>query len=324
MRCDTALRVKCLASFTVVFAAWLAAAAGASAQVGKAKLPEGTKVHRNLEYVMGGHERQKLDLYLPEKADSPLPVIVWIHGGAWSGGSWSNPGQALAFVGQGYAVASIGHRFSQHAVFPAQIEDCKAAVRWLRANAKTYGLDPDHIGVWGASSGGHLAALLGTTGGVKDLEGTGGNAGQSSRVQAVVDFFGPTDFLQMDAHAVKGAKLKHDSPISPESKLIGGAIQQNVEKVKRTNPIHYVSKDAPPFLIAHGERDPLVPCHQSELLHEALKQAGIEVTYHKIPGAGHGGKEFGTEEMQAAIQAFFDKHLKGRHDGKAKTPPQAR
>jgi acetyl esterase/lipase len=307
-----------------ILAVWLTAVAGDSAQFGKAKVPEGTKVHRNLEYVQGGHERQRLDLYLSEKADAPLPVIVWIHGGAWTGGSWSNPGQALAFVKKGYAVASIGHRFSQHATFPAQIEDCKAAVRWLRANAKTYGLDPNHIGAWGASSGGHLAALLGTTDGVKDLEGMGGNAEQSSRVQAVVDFFGPTDFLQMDAHAVQGAKLKHDPPNSPESRLVGGAIQQNVEKVKRANPITYVTKDAPPFLIAHGERDALVPCHQSELLHEALKRAGVEVTFTKIPGAGHGGKEFGTETMQAAIQTFFDKHLKARPDGKAKAPPPPR
>jgi acetyl esterase/lipase len=308
----------------VVLAVLFAVAAVPATQSGKFKLPEGTKVHRNLEYVKGGHERQKLDLYLPAKADGPLPVIVWIHGGAWTGGSWSNPGQALAFVGKGYALASIGHRFSQHAVFPAQIEDCKAAIRWLRANYRTYGLDPEHIGVWGASSGGHLAALLGTTGAVKDLEGAGGNAEQSSRVQAVVDFFGPTDFLQMDAHALKGSNFKHDPPNSPESRLIGGAIQQNVEKVKRANPITYVTKDAPPFLIVHGEQDPLVPCHQCELLHEALKRAGVEVSFHKIPGAGHGGKEFGTEKMQAAIQEFFDKHLKARPDGKAKTPPQPR
>src|SRR5262249_2990270 len=158
-----------------------------------------------------------------------------------------------------------------------------------RANAKMYGLDPEHIGVWGASSGGHLAALLGTTGGVKELEGKGGNAEQSSRVQAVVDFFGPTDFLQMDAPAPQGPFFEHEPPNSPESRLIGGAIQKNVEKVKRANPIQYVTKDAPPFLIAHGERDPLVPCHQSELLHEALKRVGVEVTFHKIPGAGHGG-----------------------------------
>jgi acetyl esterase/lipase len=287
-------------------------AAPAVAQMRLPKLPEGTKVHRNLEYVKGGHERQKLDLYLPAKTDAPVPVIVWIHGGAWTGGSKEMPGQALAFLAKGYAVASIGYRLSQHAIFSAQIEDCKAAIRWLRANASTYQLDGAHIGVWGASSGGHLAALLGTTAGAKELEGTGGNAEQSSRVQSVVDFFGPTDFLQMDAHAVKGAMLKHNSANSPESRLIGGAIQQNIDSVHRADPIHYVSKDAPPFFIAHGEQDPLVPCNQSELLYEALRKAGVEVTLQKIPDAGHGGREFSTDKMQATVQQFLDKYLKAK------------
>ena len=161
----------------------------------KPVLPPGTQVHRDLEYVAGGHARNKLDLYLPAKADHPLPVIVWIHGGGWLAGSKEGC-PAVPFVGKGYAVASINYRFSQHALFPAQIEDCKAAIRWLRANAKKYDLDASHVGVWGASAGGHLVALLGTTGGVKELEGNGGNLDQSSRVQCVVDWFGPTDFSQ--------------------------------------------------------------------------------------------------------------------------------
>jgi acetyl esterase/lipase len=215
---------------------------------------------------------------------------------------------ALPLVTRGYAVASINHRFSQHAAFPAQIEDCKAAVRWLRANAKAHNLDPDRIGVWGASSGGHLVALLGTSGGVKELEGSGENSDQSSRVQAVVDFFGPTDFLQMDAHAVPGAFLKHDPADSPESKLIGGAIQENTEKAGRANPVRYVTKESPPFLIVHGENDPLVPIHQSQLLYDALKQAKVDVTFYRIAGAGHGSPEFNTAMMQAAVHAFFDRH----------------
>jgi acetyl esterase/lipase len=299
-------------------------AAPAAAQVRARGLPEGTSVARGLEYVKGGHERQRLDLYLPAKTDAPVPVIVWIHGGAWSGGSKDYPGDAVSFVGKGYAVASIGYRLSQHAIFPAQIEDCKAAVRWLRANAKTNNLDPDHIAVWGASAGGHLAALVGVTGNVKDFDGKDSNADQSSRVQAVVDFFGPTDFLQMDAHALKGAFLKHDPANSPESRLIGGAIQQNVEKVTRANPIHYVSKDAPPFLIAHGEQDPLVPCHQSELLFNALKKAGIEVTLQKIPAAGHGGREFSADKLQNTVHEFLDKHLRDRTTDKASIPAQDR
>jgi acetyl esterase/lipase len=216
-------------------------------------------------------------------------------------------------------VACINYRLSQHAIFPAQIEDCKAAIRWLRANAKMYNLNPDRIGVWGASAGGHLVALLGTAGGAPEYDGNGGNPNQSSRVQAVVDFFGPTDFLQMDAHAARGSRMQHDPPSSPESKLIGGAIQENSEKVGRANPVNYVTSDAPPFLIVHGEEDPLVPCHQSELLYEALKRARRDVTFYKIAGAGHGSAEFNTEMMRAAVKAFFDKHLKPRSDVNTKT-----
>ncbi len=170
----------------------LVAVESASAQQ-QPKLPDGVKAMRNLEYVPGGHERQKLDLYLPEKADGPLPVIVWVHGGGWQKGSKDNsPGIFLA--AKGFAVASVGYRLSQHALFPAQIEDCKAAIRWLRANAKKYNFDPDHVGAWGGSAGGHLVALLGTTGGMKELEGKDGNLDQSSKVQCVLDWYGPTDF----------------------------------------------------------------------------------------------------------------------------------
>jgi acetyl esterase/lipase len=267
----------------------------------KKDLPPGTKAHEDLAYVKDGHERNKLDLCLPEKADGPLPVIVWVHGGGWRAGSKERT-PALPFVAKGYAVASINYRLSQHAVFPAQIEDCKAALRWLRANAKTYNLDPKRIGVWGGSAGGHLVALLGTSADVKDLEGRGGSLDQTSRVQAVVDWYGPTDLLQMGGN--------HDSPKSPESQLIGGALQENKEKAARANPIKYVGKDAAPFLIMHGDKDPAVPYRQSELLEESLKKAGVEVILHPIKGAGHGGPAFGTPENRKLIEEFFAKHLK--------------
>jgi acetyl esterase/lipase len=281
---------------------FLEVASAAQAQRPQAKVPEGTKVLRDLEYVKGGHERQSLDLYLPEKADGPLPVIVWVHGGAWLAGSKEGGGPALPFVGEGYAVASINYRLSQHAKFPAQIEDCKAAIRWLRANAKAYNLDPDRFGVWGASAGGHLVALLGTSGDVKELEGNDGIRDQSSRVQAVVDWFGPTDVTKMGGG--------HDRPDSPEAKLLGGPVQGNKDKAARANPIAYVSKDDPPFLIMHGDKDPTVPFSQSELLVEALKAAGVEVTFHPVKGAGHGGREFSSEENRKLVEEFFGKHLK--------------
>jgi acetyl esterase/lipase len=232
---------------------------------------------------------------------------VWIHGGAWLGGS-KNGTPAMGQLRRGYAVASINYRLSQEAIFPAQIHDCKAAIRWLRAHAKEYNLDAKRIGVWGSSAGGHLVALVGTSGDVKELEGDEGNLDQPSRVQAVCDWFGPTDFCQMAAHALPDSKLDHDAAGSPESKLIGGPIQENKDKVAKANPITYVSKDDPPFLIMHGDKDNLVPHHQGEILAEALRKAGVQVTFETVKGAGHG---FGGPEVMKRVEDFFDKHLKG-------------
>jgi acetyl esterase/lipase len=214
--------------------------------------------------------------------------------------------QGIRLAGRGYAVATFNYRLSGVAAFPAQIEDCKAAVRWLRASAKKYNLDPDRFGAIGHSAGGHLASLLGTSAGVKEFE-KGDDLDFSSTVQAVCAMSGPTDFLQMDAHAPKGAMLKHDPANSPESRLIGGAIQENKEKVAGANPITYVSKDSPPFLLIHGDADPVVPAHQAELLNEALRKAGVDVRLHLIKGGGHG---IGGKEVNEMIDEFFDKHLK--------------
>jgi acetyl esterase/lipase len=212
----------------------------------------------------------------------------------------------LDYLGAGYAIASINYRLSQHALFPAQIEDCKAAVRWLRAHAAQYGLDAARFGAWGPSAGGHLVAMLGTTGNVAELD-VGEHLEASSRVQAVVDYFGPTDFLQMDAHRMPKGKV-HDAADSPESELVGGPIQENADRVAAANPITYVSPDAPPFLIVHGELDPLVPHHQSELLVAALKRAGVPVTFYTVVGAGHGG--FTDPAVPEMTRAFLAQHLK--------------
>ncbi len=262
-------------------------------------------VLRDLAYVPGGHERQKLDLYLPAEADpsGKRPLIVWVHGGAWLGGN-KNPCPALRFVEKGYAVASVNYRLSQHALVPAQIEDCKAAVRWLRANAGQYRYDPNRIGVWGASAGGHLVALLGTTGDVKEFD-VGPNAGVSSRVQAVCDFFGPTDFTKMSSFP---STMKHDAPDSPEAKLVGGPVQENKDKVRRANPITYVTKDDPPFLIVHGDKDPLVPHNQSEILLDALQKVGVEAALYTVSGGGHGG--FKDPQVDILVAEFFQRHLR--------------
>jgi acetyl esterase/lipase len=290
----------------ILLAAGLFGALTAPAAARQPKLPDGTTVERNLEY--GPHERNKLDVYVP-KGDGPFPLVVWVHGGAWQGGN-KEGSPALLLLGRGYAVASINYRLSQHATFPAQIEDCQSAVRFLRANAKKYRLDPEAFGAMGASAGGHLVALMGTACDAKEFSGYGRVKDGSSRVRCVVDLFGPTDLTKMQEQSKGKGKIDHDAPGAPEAKLIGGPVQRNKEKAAKANPITYATRDDPPFLILHGDQDPVVPAGQSELLHAALKKAGVESELVVIPGAGHGGKEFNTEANRAKILAFFDKHLK--------------
>ena len=268
------------------------------------KVPDGVTVYRDLGYVTDGHERQTLDLYVPDTGEN-LPLIIWIHGGAWRGGDKTHY-TPKEYLKAGYAGASLNYRLSQHAIFPAQIEDVKAAVRWLRANAETYRLDPNRFAAWGSSAGGHLVAMLGTTGDVAEFE-VGENLKVSSQVQAVVDYFGPTDFLQMDAQRLPDG-LVHDDPDSPESRLVGGPIQEHKDRVARANPITYVSKDDSPILIIHGDQDKLVPYHQSVLLKDALEAAGVPVTFYKVEGGGHGW--FRDPKVPELTKAFLEKHLK--------------
>lgn len=278
-----------------------------------------TAVHRNLSYVMNGHARQKLDLYLPsppavrtwEKPPTGgykrnLPLIIWIHGGAWLIGSKDDT-VPLDLLAEGYAVASIDYRLSGDAKFPAQIEDCKTAVRWLRANAKRYGLDAERFAAFGESAGGHLAAMLGTTGDTKEFD-VGENLDQSSRVQAVVDFYGASDFLQKDAHFPPNKKrgLAADAN-SPESRLIGGAIMENKDKAAKANPITYITKTSAPFLLVHGDADLINPHHQSELLATALKKAHVPAMLYTVKGGGHG--DFDDPQIRRLISAFLAKHL---------------
>ncbi len=269
------------------------------------KIPESVTVHRDIAYVTDGHERQKLDLYVPADTGENLPLIIWVHGGAWRGGNKTHY-RPMGYLSAGYAGASLNYRLSQHAVFPAQIEDVKAAIRWLRANAETYRLDPNRFAAWGSSAGGHLVAMLGTAGDVPEFE-VGENLEVSSKVQAVVDYFGPTDFLQMDAHRLPDG-LVHDAPDSPESKLVGGPIQAHKDRVAKANPITYVSKDNPPFLIIHGDQDKLVPFHQSVLLKDALEKAGVPVTFYRVEDGGHGW--FRDPKVPELTKAFLEQHLK--------------
>jgi acetyl esterase/lipase len=257
----------------------------------------------------------KLDLYIPDGATAPLPVIVWVHGGGWSIGSKEllATDYQLRYPRNGYALVSINYRLSGQAIFPAQIHDSKAAIRWIRANAAQYNLDPTRIGVWGSSAGGHLVALLGTSNDVIDLEGTvGSNLQYSSRVQAVVDWFGPTDFLQMDTQAIaQGCSAStHDAPNSPESNLVGCPIQSCPTLVQRANPLTYFTTDDPPFFIQHGGADCTVPNGQSRILQTLMQNAGHDSSFAIIPGAGHGGTPFSAESNMVLLDAFFNAKLR--------------
>jgi acetyl esterase/lipase len=256
---------------------------------------------------------QKLDLYLPEGA-GPFPLILNVHGGAFKMGDKSNPAGADEFLANGYAVASVDYRLSGEALAPAQIQDVKAAVRWLRANASKYNLDPQKFAAFGQSAGANLAALLGTSCGAAALEGAElGNADQSSCVQAVVDWFGPTDFLQMDQQfAGTSCPATHDAADSPESLVVGAPIQTVPEKVQLVNPITYVTADAPAFLIQHGTADCNVPPQQGQLLYDALKAAGSnKATLTFLEGAGHGGPQFSDAANMKLVLDFLAKYLKG-------------
>ena len=256
---------------------------------------------RDLPYTANANSReQMLDLYLPPSVDHPLPVVVFIHGGGWYEGDKSEC-PALPMVHTGYAVASINYRLTGQARFPAQIFDCKAAIRWLRAHANQYHLDPNKIAVWGSSAGGQLAALLGTSGGVRELEGNLGSNDQDSRVQAVVDWFGPANFLAAgNKDALSSEALRA---------LVGllGALPDEAPMLARSaSPITYVSKNAPQFLIMHGDQDHLVPLAQSQELDAALKKAGVASQLIIVNGAGH--DEFQNKENEV-VYDFFKRHL---------------
>jgi len=280
-------RMKFRPCLLIVLAALVSVPGGLFAE----SVPPGVKVLRNIGYVPGGGSSRSMDLYLPENAAGPVPPILYIHGGDWSGGS-KEGGPGMHLPGLGFAVAKINYRLSSQAIFPAQIEDCKAAVRFLRAHAAEYHLDPNHIGAWGVSAGGHLAALLGT------------NGGGGARVQAVCDFFGPMTFIG----APPEMQARMDSPSSGVYKLLGGPPSKKPELAKMASPITYVNGGSPPFLIVHGDRDDVVPLQQSQLLQAKLRSSGVLATLFVVPGAGH-GTGLDSPEVAHMIGGFFTRHL---------------
>lgn len=277
-------------------------------------LPPDVQILRDVQFAKVGSKTLMLDILRPKSMPKhPIPAIVWIHGG------WFHKGNRNVFytplfklISHGFAVISIDYRLTQDAPFPAQVQDCKCAVRWLRAHSGEYGIDPRRIGACGGSAGGYLAAFLGTSSGVKSLEGSGGWQNQASDVQAVVDYYGPSDFREIPREIADNqisfvlVDLFANSSFSPISEFLGCSMASSPDKCRAASPMSYIGKKTPPFLILHGGNDATVPVEQSHLLYNALKKAKIEADLVIVKDGVH---EFYDPKSDEKMIAFFSKHL---------------
>ncbi|MEU5690860.1 alpha/beta hydrolase [Actinosynnema sp. NPDC020468] len=269
--------------------------------------PDGHDRYRDVGYaVVPGFRPLTLDLTVP-RVSGPVPVVVWIHGGAWLGGSHLHVGSppwvrraAGLVLDAGMAFASVQYRLSGETPFPGQLHDVKAAVRWLRRFGGPLGLDTDRIGAWGESAGGHLAALLALTGADAESEGGNGVTEGTGEVRAVVDFYGPADL----------ATMGHDEPTSPESLLLGGPVPERVREARSASPVTHVRPDAPPLLLVHGEQDRVVPFAQSRALADALVAVGASVELVPVPGADHVLLGVDPNPVVDLAVAFLDRALR--------------
>lgn len=269
--------------------------------------PPGILVQRGIVIGKGGNRDLHADIAYPANSAGPLSAVIFIHGGGWEGGDYHHS-PIFQIAQQGYFVASIEYRLLGEAVWPAQIQDCKLGVRWLRANAAKFNVNPDRIGVWGESAGGHLAAAVGTMTGVPEYEGTGGYSGVSSAVQAVADFFGPTDFFETGVKATNVRQVE---------KLLGVRVGERPELWKAASPVAHVKAGDPPFLIIHGDADTTVPVDQSFRLNAALAAAGVPHELIVVKNGTHGFFPLpGTQieparsAIDQALSAFFARYLK--------------
>lgn len=259
---------------------------------------------------------QKLDIYQPKKLKKASPVVVYIHGGAFKMGDKAGFMDQTAIkkiVDAGFIVASVNYRLSGEALYPAQIQDVKAAIRFLRANADTYLIDSKNVFSWGASAGGCLSALVATTADVPELEGAElGNASFSSRVVAAIDWFGPIDFLSMDEQGEKqGLGIRTNDANSPESQLVGGAVQQHADKCATANAMNYITPDDAAILIQYGNADRNIPVLQHHNFYKALQSvlSADKLKLEVIDGAGHGGPQFDTDENINKMITFLKKWI---------------
>ena len=265
---------------------------------------KGATVIRDLQYACPDGFPLHLDLCLPAENGGTFPVVVWICWGGWCecDKRWA-PFSSL-LVANGFATAAIRYRTSHEALAPASIQDCKAAVRWLRANAAHYNLDPDRIGAWGSSAGGHLAALLGVSAGVPELEGNGGHAEYSSAVKAVCDFNGPSDLTRV---AIPEIREKYQDLYKVTECYLGGPVAERCDLARMVSPLTYVTRGSPPMLIFHGSADTVVPVEESELLYKAMRCAGAKAELDVLPGAEHGWDHVTLTDEK--VISFFKREL---------------
>lgn len=264
---------------------------------------ENLMIVENVRYA-DRSERQKMDVFYPKGQAGPMPAVVWIHGGGWSSEELDLRYRPEAELGKlakmGFVIASIEYRLCQHAPFPAQIADCKCAIRYLRAHAQEFNINPGRIGVWGESAGGHLASLLGAAGDVMEFEGDDGNLDYSSKVQAVCSWYTPYDML-------KSALESQDTQDNVFRRLFEGGAEEKRDLIWSASPMKYAGEKLPPFLIMHGTTDRLVPYAQSKDFYDAMVAAGNDAEMISVPGQGHGF--FDGQEYYDMIFDFFRKHL---------------
>ncbi len=270
-------------------------------------IPDRVVFEQNVEYTNPDDQHLQMNIARPKTGAGPFPAVLCIHGGGFRAGSREGYNAlCLTLAQQGYVAATASYRLAPRFQFPAAVHDVKAAVRWLRANAKKYNIDPNRIGVTGGSAGGHLAQFLGVTAGVPEFEGNGGNPGQSSAVTCVVNVYGPSDFTKsygksVDAHEVL--------PL-----WFGGNLEQERHKHIIGSPLSWVTPQAAPTLLIHGTEDKYVAYEQALWMRDRLKLCGVEVELLTIEGAGHGFKGADAEKSDQAMFAYFEKRLKPRKD----------
>jgi len=275
------------------------------------------RVVSNVQYCTGGAEPLLMDIFIPrQRSKAMIPAILWLHGGGWERGDKNGNSGALMLAHAGFVTASIFYRLSGDDPFPADIEDCKCAIRYLRANAAKYGIDPNRIGVSGASAGGHLAELVATADEKAGLEGTGGWPNVSSRVQAASAYYGVSDFT------VGAMQFQHHTG-KVVVKLFRGDENERPELYRQASPIRHVSKNNPPLLLVHGEKDDLVPFSQSVEMAKAYRLAGLTVEFIPVRNAGHDFEQVGPEEISPSVDeihqrtiAFFRRYLEAERSSR--------